>query len=177
MLRNSTAATVLVHKKFKYIFWIVLTVCFIGITGFLSIKGGLSSTKLGCTISIPKQTPARTDFLSSAEPRDCINLETVSNEESRRTGLSKYDSLPDNRGMLFIFDQPSQACMWMKDMKLNIDMIWVNEDKNVIKIEKNVSPETFPKTFCSQEPAKYVIELNSGVVDKAGVEVGAQLNL
>jgi uncharacterized membrane protein (UPF0127 family) len=62
----------------------------------------------------------------------------------------------------------------MQGMKFSLDIIWLNSDKEVLKIEKGVSPQTYPKQFCA-ERTQYVIELNSGSADALGLLVGQKL--
>lgn len=101
----------------------------------------------------------------------------VADETAEQTnGLSNRDRLLPNTGMLFVFDEPGEQCLWMKDMKFDLDIIWLDEDKKIVKIKENVSPETYPDTFCSEKPAKYVIEVNSGVVAEAGLALGKTLH-
>ncbi len=105
-----------------------------------------------------------------------VSLEVVDNESSRTLGLSGRDSLPNDKAMLFVFEQPDKYCFWMKDMKFNIDMIWLDSDKKIVKIQKDVSPGTFPKSFCSMQDALYVLELNGGESTKFGLATGMQLD-
>ena len=79
--------------------------------------------------------------------------------------------MPLDRGMLFVFERPSRQCMWMKDMKFNLDMIWLSPSRKVLRILKDVSPDSYPKGFCADDTS-YVIELNSGASDKLGLRVG-----
>lgn len=120
------------------------------------------STKCGIYISSGKQ---------------CVNLETVNNDQSRQRGLSGRKSMPEDQGMLFVFEKPGRHCIWMKDMNFPLDIIWLDADKKVEHIEKNVAPDTYPKTFCPVNNAKYVVELNKGVADMAELKLGQQLNL
>ena len=60
-------------------------------------------------------------------------------------------------------------------MKFPLDMIWINADKKVVYVKKNVQPSTYPNTFCPDQPALYVIEVNAGVADKAYLSPGSQL--
>lgn len=105
---------------------------------------------------------------------DCFQLYMADTPEERTLGLSGRDSLPSNTGMLFTFPDSAKHCFWMKDMKFNIDIIWFSSDKNITKIEHNVSPATYPNTFCSDH-TKYVIELDSGVAKQYSLSVGQQL--
>ncbi|HMS23980.1 MAG TPA: DUF192 domain-containing protein [Candidatus Saccharibacteria bacterium] len=103
-------------------------------------------------------------------------LERVNTLEKLQLGLSGRDSLGDNSGMVFVFPEVKDQCIWMKDMKFALDIIWLNVDKNIVAIEKEIRPETYPKQYC-HGPAKYVIELNAGDVKSAKIEVGQSVNL
>lgn len=107
----------------------------------------------------------------------CYDLEKATTNEAQIKGLSGRSNMPEKTGMLFIFDTPDQQCMWMKDMKISNDMIWLDESKRVIKIEQKVLPESYPKTYCSESPAKYVIELNGGQVEKNQIRIGDTVSL
>jgi uncharacterized membrane protein (UPF0127 family) len=87
-------------------------------------------------------------------------------------GLSGTDSLPADHAMLFIFPDNYVPKMWMKDMKYPIDMVWLNDDGVVIHMEKSVQPASYPKTYQSNTPAHYVIELPSGTIIRTGIVIG-----
>lgn len=105
---------------------------------------------------------------------DCLNIERAATHQKRQQGLSGREAMPENSGMLFVFDEASQQCIWMKDMKFDLDIIWLDESKTINKIEKSVSPATFPRSFCA-ENTKYVLELNSGSINAYGLNVGTTL--
>lgn len=104
----------------------------------------------------------------------CYRLERADIDEKRTKGLSDRDSLAEQTGMLFVFDQSQEACIWMKDMRFKIDIIWLDEAKKIIKIGQDVSPDTYPMSFCAKN-TKYVIELNSGDAAKLQLEPGTPL--
>ena len=56
-----------------------------------------------------------------------------------------------------------------------IDIIWINEEKKVVHMEKNVPPESFPKIFTPSEPAKYVLEVPAGFSDENGLMAGDEV--
>lgn len=104
-----------------------------------------------------------------------LRMELADNQLSRVTGLSYRDSIGSD-GMLFVFTESSaENCFWMKDMKFSIDMVWLSSDKTVLSIDREVSPETFPNTFCPVSPAKYGIEINAGTAQNYGFEIGKQV--
>jgi hypothetical protein len=64
---------------------------------------------------------------------------------------------------------------WMKNMKFPIDIVWINENKTAVDVTSNVSPATYPKTFTSKKPAKYVLELRSGNAQRMNIAPGVPL--
>lgn len=87
-------------------------------------------------------------------------------------GLSGTLQLPDDVVKLFVFATPGEQPIWMKDMRYPIDILWLDEKGVVVHVAESVSPDTYPKTFSSSEPAKYVIEAVDGFVAKHGVRTG-----
>lgn len=86
-------------------------------------------------------------------------------------GLSGRQDLPSDQAMLFMFNKPDIRCFWMKDMKFNLDMVWLDHNKQVNAIEQNVSPGTYPDSFCHVN-ARYVLEFNAGTVRQLGLKIG-----
>jgi hypothetical protein len=105
-----------------------------------------------------------------------FSLEVAQTEHARELGLGARASLPADHGMLFVFDHVAPECFWMKDMHFPLDIIWVSSDKKVVHIEQNVSPSTYPNSFCPVEPVKYVIELNAGMAARADIRAGESLD-
>lgn len=104
-------------------------------------------------------------------------LTIASTPALREQGLSGRKTMAADRGMLFVFAKPQRVCMWMKDMQFPIDMIWLDEDKKVLYVRERVSPDTYPESFCSDEPAKYVIELKAGEAARRHITPGQELAL
>lgn len=105
-----------------------------------------------------------------------ISLEVAKTEKQREKGLSGRDSLPQDWGMLFVFDHPSKYCFWMKDTRIPLDMIWLNQQKRVFYIQQDVQPNSYPASFCPDQAASYVIELNAGQAAKLNISLAAQLS-
>ena len=104
-------------------------------------------------------------------------VERVSTPAALEKGLSGRTSLPGDSAMLFVFDHPSKQCFWMKDMNFSLDIIWLDQDKKVVYIVPDLSPETYPKTFCPDKDATYVVEVNAGLAHKYGVDIGSKADL
>lgn len=105
-----------------------------------------------------------------------FSLEVAATAQSRELGLGNRSSLPADHGMLFVFDHVAPECFWMKDMHFPLDMVWVSSDKKVVHIEHDVTPGTYPNSFCPVEPVKYVIELNAGMANNADIRIGEALD-
>lgn len=109
---------------------------------------------------------------------ESFTLFKATSSHSRERGLSFTDYLLEDEGLLFIFSKPASYGFWMKDMNYPIDIIWVSADGEVIYIEENVEPSTYPQVFYPNEhEALYVIELAAGAVRRANIEVGQKISL
>lgn len=106
--------------------------------------------------------------------QNCFELEVADTDRSRTQGLSDREALTANKGMLFVFDEVGRRCFWMKDMRFNLDIIWTDQQKEIIKIEENVPPDTYPGSFCSDN-TQYVLEFSQGFAAKYGLKVGTTL--
>jgi uncharacterized membrane protein (UPF0127 family) len=95
----------------------------------------------------------------------------------RTQGLSGRDSAADTAGMLFAFEDDGDHPIWMKDMHFPLHLIWLDKDFKVVDITYDVSPDTYPKTFVSAKPSRYLIELDTSFSTKEDLpfKVGDQL--
>ena len=101
-----------------------------------------------------------------------VTLDIADDNRERLKGLSEKVSIPKNHAMLFVFDEYAGHGIWMKDMEFSIDIVWLNEYSEVVHIEKNISPDTFPKVFGQNVNSKYVLEFNSGFVERSNIKIG-----
>lgn len=104
-----------------------------------------------------------------------IKVEVVDTPQTRTMGLSGRETLPEGTGMLFIFDSPAQDGFWMKDMKFAIDIVWIDENYQIVDIDKSVLPETFPEVFYPDRAIKYVLEVPAGYTNQHQIGVGAMV--
>jgi uncharacterized protein len=96
--------------------------------------------------------------------------------EERKTGLSGRDQL-GAQGMLFVFEESDYHGIWMKDMRFPIDVIWIGEDRTVLSVTENLSPESFPQVFEPSRPVRYLIETNTHFAETFGFGPGDQVVL
>jgi uncharacterized membrane protein (UPF0127 family) len=122
----------------------------------------------------PTQAPTTTAETSAYQTTSLklggttFDLDIADTPAKKELGLGKRPILAVDRGMVFPYDKPGKLCYWMKDMHFAIDILW---------LEKSLSPDTYPQTFCPDELAKYVVELPAGVSDQAGLRAGDILPL
>jgi uncharacterized protein len=102
-----------------------------------------------------------------------IDSQVAQSPEQRQIGLMWRKSMPTNEGMLFIFDQPSQQCFWMKNTFLPLTAAFVADDGTIVNMA-DMKPQT-TEPHCSKQPVRYVLEMNQGWFAKKGLKAGAKL--
>ena len=90
--------------------------------------------------------------------------------EEQRKGLGGRDRLCGRCAMLFDFKDKNKYSFWMKDMKFDLDIIWIS-DGRIVYIKKNFSRHS-PETIAPDSYADKVLEINSGISSKFGFEIG-----
>lgn len=109
---------------------------------------------------------------------DCFDVELALTSKERNQGLMFRDYLEENKGMLFVFAVEKEYGFWMKNTLIPLDIIWLNQNKEVVFISKNNQPckNNECPTINPDQKTKYVLELNVGITDKIGLEVGDKAN-
>lgn len=95
--------------------------------------------------------------------------EATSNEEKAK-GLQEVSELPEDEGMLFYFDPPEDVQFWMKDVKIPLDIVFIDEDQEVIKVQEGIPND---ETMIDAQGVAYVLEVNAN----SGIQVGDELDL
>ena len=112
--------------------------------------------------------------------KQIFDIEVVRTDKDKQIGLTKYQSLKAEQGMLFLFDQPAQYGFWMKNMKFPIDIIFINGDTVVTTFE-NVpavkADNANPPIYKPDGAADKVFEISSGLVKKYGIKKGDKVKI
>jgi len=106
-------------------------------------------------------------------------VEVVDTTETLSKGLSGRKVLPQRQGMLFVFPNLEVHSMWMPNMYFPLDIVWIDNEKKIIKIEENISPCSGTNnctSYSSLYPTKYAIELNAFDASRIGLTVGKKLS-
>lgn len=103
-----------------------------------------------------------------------FDIEIADNEYERQTGLMHRESMEDHQAMLFIFDDVQYRSFFMKNTLFSIDIIYFDENGKLISAVDNATPldET---GLPSRAPAKYVLEVNAGLLEKLGMLIGDRI--
>ena len=106
-----------------------------------------------------------------------VFVEVPDDVDEHMTGLMFRQHLPWNSGMLFAYNSEELRSFWMKNTLIPLDMIFVDDNSEIIDIIESVPPcEQDPcPSYPSKEPAQYVLEVNAGFAQQNGVQVGDRL--
>ena len=107
---------------------ITIAAVIIGVIGLLSIP---SESKLEM-VEFPRGTILIDDIP--------LEVQIADTEPRRVRGLMFQDPLPNDQGMIFVFDSPGMYSLWMLNMQFSLDMMWFDENGNLVHLEKNVPP-------------------------------------
>lgn len=89
-------------------------------------------------------------------------------DEEKEKGLQGVNELPENEGMLFIFDEAEDVSFWMKDTSIPLDIVFIDDELNVISVYQGI-PES--EEFITEKNVTFVLEVNQN----SGINVGDEL--
>jgi hypothetical protein len=96
--------------------------------------------------------------------------------KKQKIGLAAFKNLGQNEGMIFVYNDNAPRAIWMKGMNYPIDVIWLDKSKKVVKINSEVKPSSYPKSFDSQKEVRYFIETNAGWVTENNIKIGQDVS-
>ena len=102
-----------------------------------------------------------------------IQAEVAQTDPQRQQGLMFREKMANNHGMVFVFDQPSSQCMWMKNTPLPLSVAFIDADGKIVNIE-DMQPKTLD-SHCSAKPVKYALEMNLGWFKQKNVKPGSAI--
>jgi uncharacterized membrane protein (UPF0127 family) len=102
-----------------------------------------------------------------------IDAQVAQTPSQQQTGLMYRKEMPQAEGMLFVFDQPSTQCFWMKNTLLPLTAAFVADDGRIVTLA-DMQPLTLD-SHCSEEPVRYVLEMNQGWFAKKNIKKNFKL--
>lgn len=103
-----------------------------------------------------------------------LDIEIADTPYKTETGLMYRDGMEDHQGMLFVFDDMQVRSFYMKNTRFGLDIIYVNDKKEIVSFQKNAQPFN-ENSLPSGVPCQYVLEVNAGMADAWGLEIGDKL--
>ncbi len=104
-----------------------------------------------------------------------LDIELAESDYEHQTGLMYRESMEDDQGMLFIYDDERVRSFYMKNTYIPLDIIYYAADSTLVSIQKNTTPRD-ETSLPSEGPAKFVLEINGGLSDAWGVEQGDKIS-
>jgi len=150
---------------------ITIAAVIIGVIGMLTLP---SDSKLE-SVEFPRGTILVDDI--------ALEVQIADSEPRRVRGLMFQDQLPPDQGMIFVFNEPGLYSLWMLNMQFPLDMIWFDQNGNVVHIEKDVPPckTALEITTCQSvvpdDEALYVLEVTSGFIDQNNITYDSKLSI
>lgn len=108
-----------------------------------------------------------------------FSVEFATDDASREHGLMMRTTLAPDHGMLFVFSYQAPQAFWMKNTLIPLDILYFDTDRRLVSTQLNVPPckaDPCP-VYPSNAPARYVLELSAGTVNRTGVKVGDELKI
>lgn len=134
---------------------------------FIACKNDKAKTVKPIEISFTKE--AELFFLKDNDTLVQLDIELAEDDYEQQTGLMHRNSMPINQGMLFVYeDERPRPNFYMKNTEIALDLIYINSNYQIVEINKEAQP--FDETpIKANQPAKYVLEVNAGFVEKYGI--------
>ncbi len=109
----------------------------------------------------------------------CISVEVVSSLPDMERGLMYRSGLDKGKGMLFVFTEDGLHQFWMKNMKFDLDIIWINREGHIVYMGQDVpacAKDPCP-VYTPQQGSRYVLEINRGFAAANLWQMGDKLDL
>ncbi|HYB59087.1 MAG TPA: DUF192 domain-containing protein [Candidatus Acidoferrales bacterium] len=137
------------------------------------IIAGLALACAGCTVKIENLTRNKTlpTTYRVTVANTTVYAEAANTPAEWETGLMNRAHLNEDAGMLFIFPIQLQQSLWMKNMRIPLDIVFITADNHVLEIYASVPPCTSDPCplYTSSAPVKYALEVNSGFCARHGI--------
>lgn len=128
--------------------------------------GSLASAQDGS----PQMNLRRTDLTAGMYR---IDTQLAVTPQQREIGLMFRKEMPQQEGMLFVFEQAGVQCFWMRNTLLPLTAAFVADDGTIVNLA-DMKPQS-DDSHCSAKPVRFVLEMNQGWFAKRGIKAGAKL--
>lgn len=125
-----------------------------------------------------EEGPASSWAIAIAPSGAEFTVELADTPEKQRLGYMYRDEIGPHEGMLFLFPDVDRHSIWMKNCRVALDILWLDESHRVVHrvLGARPCPERGPcPSMVPPVPSRYVLELASGSADAAGLDLGDRL--
>ncbi len=127
------------------------------------------------TIKFTKEGELTISSMENNSTLGRFDIEIAETEYETQTGLMYRETMEENQGMLFIFDNMSMHSFYMKNTQIPLDIVYIDDNLKIVSFQKNAKP--FDETgLSSGVPIKYVLEIKAGLSDKLGLKIGDSIS-
>jgi uncharacterized membrane protein (UPF0127 family) len=125
------------------------------------------------TTSAGAQQPQQLPMVTLTAGMHNVRAQLATSPNQRQIGLMYRRDMPPNEGMLFVFEDASQQCFWMRNTLLPLSIAFVADDGTILNLAdmKPLSEDS----HCSSKPVRYALEMNAGWFAKRGIGPGFKL--
>ena len=103
-----------------------------------------------------------------------IDAQLAMTSEQREIGLMFRKEMPQHEGMLFVFEDPSRLCFWMKNTLIPLTAAFIADDSSIVNLE-NMKPLT-TESHCATKPVRFVLEMKQGWFAKKDIKPGSKIS-
>jgi uncharacterized protein len=140
------------------------------------LAGFIAAFALCCALpqsALAQDLPQKLPMVSVSAGMHIIHAMLAQTPNERGIGLMHRKEMGANEGMLFVFEQPSTQCFWMKNTPLPLSAAFITDDGRIVNIE-DMKPHS-TDSHCSKEPVRFVLEMHQGWFAKKGLKPGSTL--
>ena len=135
----------------------------------------LTAALLGCQQTTPTESsnnPTK-PLIQAVGPIAQLQLEWADSPQKQQIGLMNRAQLPENSGMVFVFQQVKAHCFWMKNTLIPLDIGFIDAQGRLVQIESMQAQTT--DAHCPKQDVAYALEVNQGWFKQHQVKVGTQI--
>jgi uncharacterized membrane protein (UPF0127 family) len=137
---------------------------------FIALAGSMALHSAASAQQAPQELPTTT--LTAGMHN--IAAQVARTEQQRQIGLMFRKQMATHEGMLFVFEEPSTQCFWMRNTLIPLSAAFVDDEGTIVNVE-DMAPQT-DASHCSKKPVRYVLEMNQGWFAKRGLKPGFKLS-
>ena len=133
----------------------------------LALLAALATTPVGA------QQPQQLPMVTLNAGMHNVQAQVAASPDQRQIGLMYRREMPTNEGMLFVFEDASRQCFWMRNTLLPLSIAFVADDGTIVNLA-DMKPMT-EDSHCPSKPVRYALEMNAGWFAKRGIGPGSKL--